>query len=133
LLKALRKIRSGPQAILVDGQGIAHPRGLGIASHCGLALNLPTVGCAKSRLIGVHDELPQKAWSRRALRHEGNTLGAVLRSRAGVKPLYISPGHLIDIDGSVSLVKRCTGRYRLPEPTRQAHILVNKIRKSCGG
>jgi len=129
LLQAIRRLRVVPDAFMFDGQGIAHPRGMGLAAHIGLFLDLPTVGCAKSRLIGEHDEVGPAPGDWSPLRHEGRTIGAVLRTRARVKPVFVSPGHRMTVAGSVGLVLRSVGRYRLPEPTRLAHLLVNRIRK----
>ncbi len=129
LIQAFKKLKQTPDIVLCDGQGIAHPRGIGLASHLGLFLDIPTIGCAKSRLIGEYRPVGEKQWSKSLLKHKGETVGTVLRTRAQVKPLFISPGHLIDLNGSVSIVKKCTGRFRLPEPTRQAHIAVNQLRK----
>ncbi|AMV71405.1 deoxyribonuclease V [Desulfuromonas carbonis] len=128
LLEAFRRLETVPDAVLVDGQGIAHPRGLGLASHLGLWLGLPTVGCAKSRLCGEHAPPGPCRGDREVLLLEGAPVGAVLTTRDCVKPLYISPGHCIDIDSAVALALACGGRYRLPEPTRQAHLLTNRLR-----
>lgn len=130
LLEAIRQLRVVPDAFMFDGQGIAHPRGMGLATHIGLFLDLPSVGCAKSRLIGEHDEVgpTQGDWS--PLCHEGRTIGAVVRTRENVKPVFVSPGHRMTLAASVRLVLRTVERYRLPEPTRLAHLLVNRIRKS---
>lgn len=130
LLKAFRKLGTVPDAVLVDGQGIAHPRRLGLASHLGLWLDLPTVGCAKSRLCGQHDSPGRRRGDRVALMLGDEAVGTVLTTRDGVKPLYVSPGHLIDVEGAAELVMRCGGRYRLPEPTRLAHHLSNEARRS---
>lgn len=131
LLPLFEALETTPGAVLCDGHGIAHPRGLGLAAHLGLFLGVPTVGCAKSPFVGEHDPVPTRRWSRRALTLEGRTLGAVLRTRAGVRPVYVSPGHLVDLEGAVRLVRATTGTVRLPEPTRQAHLLVNRARKAA--
>jgi len=128
LLEALRALRHRPDAVLCDAQGIAHPRRLGLATHLGLWLGLPTVGCAKSRLCGMHDEVGAEKGARAALWDGDERLGVVLRTRTGVKPLYVSPGHLCDLDGAAELTLRCATRYRLPEPTRLAHLLVSRAR-----
>jgi deoxyribonuclease V len=120
-LAACEKLTLTPDVFLVDGQGIAHPRRLGIASHLGLCLGVPTVGCAKSRLIGEHDEPGQAAGSYTDLIDNGEVIGSVLRTRAGVKPVYVSIGHNIDLASAVSLVLACCKGYRLPEPARLAH------------
>lgn len=129
LCKAFRKIKTAPEAVICDGQGIAHPRGIGLAAHLGLILNIPTVGCAKSRLVGEYKPVGEKRWSRSRLRFGGKNIGSVVRSRRGVKPVFISPGNNIDLQGSIKLIRWCTTRYRLPEPTRLAHISVNRYRR----
>ena len=129
LLKAFRRLRRTPDAIIVDGQGIAHPRRCGIAAHLGLVLDLPTVGCAKSRLIGEYIEPARARGSASALRDDDEVIGRVLRTRDGVAPLYVSVGHKISLDAAVSLVLQCAPRFRLPETTRQAHRLVNELRR----
>lgn len=131
VLDAFRALRTVPEAILVDGQGIAHPRGLGIASHLGLWLNLPTVGCAKSRLCGEHPEPGRKRGDMAPLLVNGKRAGVVLTTREGIKPLYISPGHLTDVDSAASLTLACSARYRMPEPTRMAHHLTNRTRREA--
>jgi deoxyribonuclease V len=129
LLRAFRKIRSRPDLLICDGQGIAHPRGFGLASHLGLVLGLPSVGCAKSRLVGEHDEPGRARGSKADLVHEGRIVGTVLRSRDGVAPLYVSPGHRIDVESAARVVLACCRGVRIPEPTRQAHIEVNLLRR----
>ena len=131
ILDAFRRLRQVPDAVLVDSQGIAHPRRLGLASHLGLWLDLPTVGCAKSRLCGEHGPVGSQRGDRTQLLLDGEKVGAVVTTRSGVKPLYISPGHLISIERAVELVLRCGGRYRLPEPTRLAHHLANRVRQEA--
>lgn len=125
LLKALKKLTVSPDVIFCDGQGIAHPRRIGLASHLGITLGKPSIGCAKNKLCGTHDTLPLEKGSWVPLIHEGSVVGVVYRSRKGVKPIYISPGHLTDIPSSIALVELCLGRYRIPEPLRRAHILSN--------
>jgi deoxyribonuclease V len=120
-LAACEKLALTPDVFLVDGQGYAHPRRLGIASHLGLCLGVPTIGCAKSRLIGEHAAPEPYAGARADLLDNGEVIGAVLRTRAGVRPLYISIGHNIDLDASVKIVMECCRGYRLPEPARLAH------------
>lgn len=129
LLKAFKKLKAAPDLIIFDSQGIAHPRGLGLAAHIGLFLNIPTIGCAKSRLIGEYNEPGTSAGCRTNLTHNGERIGTVLRTRDGVNPVFVSPGHLMDHSGAVKWVLRCCRRYRLPEPTRQAHVLVNQVRR----
>jgi deoxyribonuclease V len=125
ILAAWRLLTRQPDVLLFDGQGIAHPRGLGIAAHMGLWLERPTIGVAKSRLYGRHVEPGPKPGDQAPLLTPGQppqVIGAVLRSRLGSKPLYVSPGHLMDVAHSVQFVLNCLGRYRLPEPTRLAHL-----------
>ena len=121
LLAAFEKIKNTPDLVLVDGQGIAHPRRIGLASHLGLVLNIPTIGCAKSRLCGEHDVTGMKAGSYTGLKDSGEVIGAVLRTRDGVRPVYVSIGHMIDLPSAVHWVEACCRGYRLPEPTRLAH------------
>ena len=130
LEKAFLGLREKPDLIIFDGQGTAHPRGFGIASHLGLRLGLPSIGCAKSRLFGDAPEpLGEEKGDWRYLHSpDGREIGAVLRTRRGVKPVYVSPGHLIDIKDSVHWVLAATSRYRLPEVIRTAHRRVNEER-----
>lgn len=125
VLDALARLTILPELILCDGQGIAHPRRLGIASHLGLLLDLPTIGVGKSRLCGRHDAVPPQRGEWTPLRDKGETIGAVLRTRAGVKPVYVSPGHRISLSSAVDWVMRCVTRYRLPETTRWAHRIAS--------
>ncbi|BAZ00276.1 endonuclease V [Tolypothrix tenuis PCC 7101] len=125
VLDALEKVRILPDIILCDGQGIAHPRRLGIASHLGLLIDMPTIGVAKSLLIGKYDEVPETKGSWQPLIHQGEIIGAVLRTRTGVKPLYISSGHRISLPTAIDYVLRCTTKYRLPETTRIADKLAS--------
>lgn len=129
LVEAFRKLETAPDLIIFDGQGIAHPRGLGIASHMGLILNIPSIGCAKTKLCGDYGEPGREKGSCSPLLMKGNEIGTVLRTKSGVKPLFVSPGHLVDIRGSLNLVLTCSKKYRLPEPTRQAHLFVNRVRR----
>jgi len=128
VLKAFAMLRCRPDAVILDGQGIAHPRRCGLASHIGLWLGMPTVGCAKSRLIGEHDAPGLRKGDWAALRDGGEQIGSVLRTRNGVKPLYVSPGHLCDHEGARQLVLNCCTCYRLPEPTRLAHRAVERAK-----
>ncbi|MFH1731904.1 MAG: endonuclease V [Planctomycetota bacterium] len=130
LLEVFRKLECRPDAVIFDGQGIAHMRGIGLASHVGLWLGLPSVGCAKSRLVGEHRDVAPARGRRAALRHEKQVVGSVLRTRGGAKPVYVSPGHLSDVASSVRLILRCCTKCRLPETTRAAHALVNEVRHS---
>jgi deoxyribonuclease V len=120
-LAACEKLALTPDFFLVDGQGIAHPRRMGIASHLGLCLGVPTIGCAKSRLCGVHEEPGQAAGSYADLVDNEEVIGAVLRTRASVRPVYVSIGNGIDLASAVRLVLDCCRGYRLPEPARLAH------------
>jgi deoxyribonuclease V len=122
LLTVCEKLTEAPDLILVDGQGIAHPRRIGLASHLGLCLDTPTIGCAKSRLCGVHETPGDKAGSYADLFDKGEVIGAVVRTRPGVKPLYISIGHKTSQSSAIDLVLACCRGYRLPEPTRLAHL-----------
>ncbi len=126
VLDALSELKTLPDLLMCDGQGIAHPRRMGIASHLGLLTDIPSIGVAKSRLTGTHQPAPveRDAWT--PLIDGDETIGAVLRSRAGVKPLYISPGHCVDIETAVNWTLRCLTRYRLPETTRAADKLASK-------
>ena len=130
LLKVLRRVATPVQGILCDGHGIAHPRRLGLASHLGLIVGLPTVGCAKSRLCGTQDEPGTKRGSMTPLEEHGERIGSVLRTRDGVRPVYVSPGHLTDIETSIVWVLACGGGFRLPEPTRLADRLVAAYKAS---
>jgi deoxyribonuclease V len=113
---------------MLDGQGTAHPRGFGLACHVGILLDRPTIGCAKSRLCGEHWPVPRRVGSRVPLLLEGEEIGTVLRTHTGINPLYISPGHKMDIVTAARVVMRCRGRYRVPTPTRRAHLLVTEMR-----
>jgi deoxyribonuclease V len=128
VLEAWEKLKTKPDVLMLDGQGIAHPRRFGIACHVGLLLDWPTIGCAKSILVGRHGELGFEAGSQAPLIDRGEQVGVALRTKNKVSPVYVSPGHLIDLDSAIDLVLRSTGKYRLPEPTRQAHLLVNRLR-----
>ncbi len=128
VLAALRKLKTVPQVMLCDAQGLAHPRRLGLACHLGLWLGLPTVGCAKSRLCGEYREPDAARGCKSELRHNDELVGSVLRTRANVKPLFISPGYLCDQKSAVRLTLAAGTRYRLPEPTRLAHRLVTEAR-----
>jgi deoxyribonuclease V len=122
LREAFRKIVGPIDLLLVDGQGYAHPRRFGIACHLGLLLDVPAIGCAKSRLLGEHAEPAAAAGSRSDLIDRGEVIGSVLRTRAAVKPLFVSSGHRIGLAEAEAWVLRCCRGYRLPEPTRLAHL-----------
>ncbi len=125
VLDALQKINTIPDVILCDGQGLAHPRRLGIACHLGVILDMPTIGVAKSWLIGDYEEVSQEKGSWQPLIHKNETIGAVLRTRSNVKPVYVSSGHRISLPTAIDYVLRCTPKYRLPETTRIADKLAS--------
>lgn len=131
VLKAWEKLQTRPDCLMADGQGIAHPRRIGIASHLGLITDLPSIGCGKTRLIGSHREPGPLRGDGSPLIDRGETIGAVLRTRDGVAPVFISPGHLMTLDRAVEIVLAAQIRYRLPEPTRMAHQLVNEARRAA--
>jgi deoxyribonuclease V len=128
VLDAFRKLRRAPDLVIFDGQGVAHPRGFGLASHLGLLLDLPSIGCAKTRLCGEHDEPGPNATDCAPLTYDGRRVGMVVRTKRGVRPVYVSIGHRISISSAVDWVIKCCRGYRLPEPTRQAHLTVNRLR-----
>jgi deoxyribonuclease V len=130
LLEAFARLAATPDVVLVDGQGIAHPRRLGVASHLGLWLGIPTIGCAKSRLYGTYDEPALSRGSISPLRAGEETIGSVVRTRDGVQPLFVSPGHLCDLESAVRIVLATTRGLRLPVPARMAHQLVNDRRRA---
>ena len=134
LLSALETLSVTPDAVIFDGQGIAHPRGFGLAAHLGLILGIPTVGCAKKRLVGEHDQVGEERGNKTPLMFGGETVGYVVRTKRKTKPVFVSPGNLISPEDSAELVLAATGRHRIPEPVREAHILVNRLRmdtRSC--
>lgn len=129
VLAALRKLENVPDVFMFDGQGLAHPRRFGLACHVGVLIDRPSVGCAKSRLVGRHREPARRRGATTPLTHDGERVGTVLRSREGVKCVYVSVGHRVDLASAVGLVLRCCTRYRLPEPTRLADQLVGRARR----
>jgi len=129
-LAAIRKLKHEPDLFIFDAQGLAHPRRLGLASHVGLLMDRPSIGCAKSRLCGAHEEPPDQPGRFAPLIDQGRLVGAVLRTRVGVKPVFVSVGHRVTLDEAVHWVTTCATRYRLPEPTRRAHLLVTERRKT---
>jgi deoxyribonuclease V len=132
ILDAFRQLRVRPDVVLCDGQGIAHPRRLGLATHLGLWLGLPTIGCAKSRLCGTADEPGPRRGDRLPLWVDGEVRGFVLRTRDRVQPLFVSPGHRCDLESAARIVLETTRGRRLPEPARLAHGLVNALRREAG-
>ena len=128
IIAAVRKLATKPNVLLVDGQGIAHPRGIGIASHLGVLLNIPTTGCAKTRFVGEFEEPGRRKGSWSELTYKGRIVGGVLRTKDGVRPLFVSPGHKIDLDGAVRITLDCIGKYRIPEPLRCADMLSKKLK-----
>ena len=131
VLEAWSKLKTEPDAVMFDGQGIAHPRRVGIASHVGLIINRPTLGCAKSVLVGKYEEPGEErgSWSELVDPKNGETVGAALRTKTRTQPIFVSPGHLIDLVGAIKLTLAADGGYRQPEPTRRAHLLVNALRR----
>ncbi|MCX5682602.1 MAG: endonuclease V [Planctomycetota bacterium] len=130
VLEAFRQLRTVPDVVLLDGQGRAHPRRMGLASHIGLALEVPTIGCAKSRLVGeMRGELEPERGSRQEFWEGGERIGTVLRTRAGVKPVYVSVGHRIDLPSAERWVLAAAPRFRLPEPATAAHQRVTHLKK----
>jgi deoxyribonuclease V len=125
VLAALERLSLPPDLVLYDGQGIAHPRRFGVASHVGVLADLPSIGVAKTRLTGTHGSVPDVRGAWVALRSGDETIGAVLRTRAGVKPVFVSVGHRIGLASAIAWVMACTTRYRLPETTRWAHRLAS--------
>jgi len=122
ILAACEMLHNVPDLVLIDGQGVAHPRRFGLASHVGLFLDLPAIGCAKSILCGRHEPLGEEAGAHADLLDDGEPIGAALRTKSRVKPVYVSVGHRIDLDSALEWVMKCCRGYRLPEPTRLAHL-----------
>lgn len=129
ILGAVELLTVPVDLLLVDGHGIAHPRRFGIASHVGVITGLPTIGCAKKRLVGRYEEPSQKRGAYTFLYHGEEKVGGVLRTRYGKKPVFVSPGHLSDIESAIAFTLAATGKFRIPEPIRHAHGLTVKIRK----
>lgn len=128
VLKAFSRLRSEPDVVMFDGQGLAHPRRLGLASHLGLWLQLPCIGCAKSLLVGTYEEPGTEAGSASTLLDRGELIGRVVRTKTGVRPVFVSVGNRINLASCVKVVLATTRGYRIPEPTRQAHLAVNQLR-----
>jgi deoxyribonuclease V len=134
-LTAVEKLQNQPDVFMIDGQGIAHPRRLGLAAHFGLFMDHPTIGCAKSRLTGTYEEPPLEKGAYSLLKDEkikqntqSETIGAVVRTRTNVKPVFVSVGHKCLLEDAIRVVLDCAVRYRLPEPTRLAHQAVSKLK-----
>ena len=130
LLQAWELLESEPDAAFLDGQGLAHPRRMGIGCHFGLLIDRPTVGCAKTLFVGKREEPAPERGSWTPLVHRGETVGAALRTRDRVGPVFVSPGHRMDLPSSIDLTLACGGGTRIPEPTRRAHLFVNELRKA---
>jgi deoxyribonuclease V len=134
LLQAFAKLHLTPDVIIFDGQGIAHPRRLGIASHIGLWLDTPSIGCAKSRLIGVYQEPPPTRGAHAPLYDtDGTLLGAVLRTKTHAKPVFVSVGHRMELEQAIDILLHCDHGYRIPEPTRLADQYVGAMRRAQAG
>lgn len=133
VLEALGQLSCDPDLLLFDAQGICHPRRLGLASHLGVILDRPAVGCAKSLLVGSHAEPGAQRGCRRRIVDRGETVGAALRTRDGVAPVYVSVGHRVDLAGAIRTVLACGGGYRIPEPLREAHRQVGVLARSLAG
>lgn len=129
ILSGLSKLSPRPDLILLDGQGIAHPKKMGLATFVGIISGLPSIGCAKSHLVGTYQVPGREKGCFSPIELKGEIVGYCFRSRTGVKPLFISPGHLIDLKDSLKIVKACLGPFRLPEPLRQAHQVTARWRQ----
>lgn len=127
-IAAAEKLKTVPDCIIIDGQGMAHPRRFGIACHLGLFLDIPTIGCAKSRLIGDFTALAQRKGSTSPLTDKGEIIGAVVRTRDNVKPVFVSIGHKCRLEDGIRIVLECCVKYRLPEPSRIAHQIVTRLK-----
>ncbi|MDY7021352.1 MAG: deoxyribonuclease V [Cyanobacteriota bacterium] len=130
ILDALEKLTITPDLIICDGQGIAHPKRFGLACHLGILIDVPTIGAAKSKFIGTYQELAAERGSWQPLMDNGEVIGAVVRSRTNVKPLYVSPGHRISLETAIDYILQCTPKYRLPETTRWADYLASQSNRS---
>jgi deoxyribonuclease V len=129
VLAAFRKLRQRPDVVLFDGHGLAHPRRFGLASHLGYLLDVPSVGCAKSILVGEHARLAHRAGAIAWLIDRGERVGAAVRTRAGVRPIYVSPGHRVGFAAAIRIALASVTKYRVPEPTRLADILVERMKR----
>ena len=130
LMAAFARLDTEPDLVLIDGHGRAHPRRFGIACHLGVIFDRPTIGCAKSLLVGEHREPGGKAGAMRPLLLEGERVGVVLRTRSRVRPIYVTVGHRVSLDSAVNLVRRCLDGYRIPKPTREADHYVRELRRA---
>ncbi|WP_198661648.1 deoxyribonuclease V [Lewinella sp. IMCC34183] len=133
LLKAWEKLSTKPDVTMVDGHGIAHPRRMGIATHFGLATDSPTLGCAKKILSGKYAEPGAEPGATTPITDHGETIGYAVRAKARTNPIFVSPGHLLDLEGALAIARHCLLRHKLPEPTRQAHLAVNAFRRGEAG
>ncbi len=129
LTAAWQQLATRPDVVIFDGQGLAHPRRFGIACHGGLLFETPSVGCAKTILVGRHGPLGEARGSTATLVHRGEVVGMAVRTRTGVRPVYVSPGHLMDLPTAVALVLQVSRGYREPEPIRRSHRLVSDVRR----
>lgn len=132
LLQAWAGLTVKPDVLVLDGHGTAHPRKTGVATHFGIVAGTPTIGCAKSRLTGRFDPLPEEAMTTSDLILKGEKIGEALRTKKKTNPVFVSPGHLITQEESTELIRQCVTKYRIPEPTRLAHLLVNEVRIANG-
>ena len=131
ILGAWRRLERAPDAVIFPGHGYAHPRRFGLACHGGLLLDLPSVGCAESLLVGEHGALGPGRGSTAPIRHHGETVGMAVRTRAGVRPVYVSAGHRMDLESAVRLVLSASPRYRVPEPLRASHRLARRLAREA--
>lgn len=129
LLEAWELLKVKPDVVILDGHGIAHPRRMGIATHFGIVANQPTIGCAKKILTGTYEEPDSEKGSYSYIKHRGENIGIALRSRTNVNPIFVSPGHLVSFENTYSIVMQCLTGFKLPETTRIAHKMVNRLRK----
>lgn len=133
LVQAFEKLHTIPDVVMIDGHGISHPRGIGIASHLGLWIDLPSIGCAKKKLVGTYGTLGHEKGSVTDLLFDGSLVGSVVRTKNNVKPVFVSPGHKIGVKTAVHVVLSCSRGYRIPEPVRKAHLAVNRFRSTFTG
>ncbi len=131
LIEAWEKLKAEPDVVVLDGQGLAHPRRMGIACHAGLVFDRPTIGCAKSLFVGTFEDLKPERGSWSPLVHRGETVGAALRTKNKISPVFASPGHKSDLSGAIDLLLKLDGGYRIPEATRRAHLFVNELRTAA--